>query len=81
MNLKKAFRMSKYYICGEELILHGRVLKDLKLGDTLLLLDHLKTAKGHSFIIEKINEGMTCELIVSGEKLDLEEECIFYVEG
>ena len=90
MNLKKAFIMYRYFFCEEGLILHGRVMEDIKLGDTLFILDYLKTAKDYSFIIEKINayrhafdeinEGMTCELIVSGEQLDLEEDCIFYVE-
>lgn len=90
MDLKKAFLMSEHEICEGRSRLRGRVLKDLKLGDTLFLLDHANPIKDQGFIIEKINayrheldeisEGMTCELIALGETIDLKEDCIFYVE-
>lgn len=90
MDLKKAFLMSNYNICEGKIRLHGRVLKDLKSGDILFLSDYVNPIKDQRFIIEKIiayrhefdeiNEGMTCELITLGEKADLKEDCIFYVE-
>lgn len=90
MDLKKAFLMSNYNICEGKLRLRGRVLKDLKLGDALFLLDYANPVKAQEFIIEKISayrheldeicEGMTCELITLENKIDLKEDCIFYVE-
>lgn len=78
MDLKKAFLMSNYDICGGKLRLRGRVLKDLKLGDALFLLDYANPVKDQKFIIEKIRayrhgldeicEGMTCELITLEKK-------------
>ena len=91
MDLKKAFLMSNYNICERKLRLRGRVLKDLKLGDALFLLDYANPVKAQEFIIEKISayrheldeicEGMTCELITLENKIDLKEDCIFYVEN
>lgn len=91
MDLKKAFLMSDYNICEGKIRLYGRVLKDLKIGDALFLFDCFDPAKDQRFIIEKINayrhefdeinEGMTCELITLGKKIDLKEDCIFYMEG
>lgn len=80
----------RYNICEGKLRLRGRVLKDLKLGDALFLLDYANPVKAQEFIIEKISayrheldeicEGMTCELITLENKIDLKEDCIFYVE-
>lgn len=90
MDLKKAFLMSNYNICEGKLRLRGRVLKDLKLGDALFLLDYANPVKAQEFIIEKISayrheldeicEGMTCELITLEKKIDLKEDCIFWLK-
>lgn len=47
--------MSNYNICEGKIRLHGRVLKNLKLGDTLVLLDYVNPVKDQRFIIERIN--------------------------
>lgn len=91
MKLKKAFILSYYNIHKGRLSLSGRVLKNLKKGDTLYTLDYADFTRSSNFIIEnikayrheldEISEGMTCELIVSGKSTFFEEDCLFYVEG
>lgn len=90
MKLKKAFILSYYNVYEGRLSLSGRVLKNLKRGDTLYTLDYADFTRSRNFIIEKIkayryeldeiSEGMTCELIVSGKSSFFEEDCLFYVE-
>lgn len=90
MNLKKAFLISKCNVYEGKLRLHGRVLMDLKSGDTLFSSDHRNAVKRQEFVIEKISayrhefdeisESMTCELIISGEGLEEKEDSILYIE-
>lgn len=90
MNLKKAFLISKCNVYEGKLRLHGRVLTDLKSGDTLFSSDHRNAVKRQGFVIEKISayrhefdeisESMTCELIISGEGLEQKEDSILYIE-
>lgn len=90
MKLRKAFILDHYKVHKEGISLYGRVLKDLKTGDILYIQEYADFGKSYSFFIEKItayrheldeiSEGMTCELIVSGEELHFKEDLLLYVE-
>jgi hypothetical protein len=89
MDLKKAFLMSYYDEKDGKISFKGRVLKNLKTGDNLYLLNSDTMLVEHKYIIEKIyayrhefefiDEGMTCEIIVLGEKIAFKEDSIFYL--
>lgn len=81
--------MSYYDEKDGKISLKGRVLKSLKTGDNFYLLNSDTMLVEHKYIIEKIyayrhefgiiDEGMTCELILSGEKTTFKEDSIFYL--
>lgn len=88
MDLKKAFLMSYYNEKDGKISLKGRVIKNLKIGDNLYLVNGDTMIVEHKYTIERIyayryefeiiDQGMTCEIIVSGEKIAFKEDSIFY---
>lgn len=88
--MKDAFIISYYDSIDKKLSIKGRVASDIKIGDILIYLENIDTDKNEIvYLVENIiaykceftciNEGMTCELIVSGELKNFKENQRLYI--
>lgn len=91
MQNKKAFIVSYYDVVDKSISFKGRVLSDIRIGDKLLYITNLnETLVIKEYFVQKILaykkefdyicEGMTCEIIVNGEKSEFNEDCLLYLE-
>lgn len=90
MQRKKAFIISYYDITENYISFKGRVLSDISIGDKLLYIDGEKeTCTEKEYVVQKIvayrkeldfiNEGMTCEIVASGDNLEFKEDELLYI--
>lgn len=87
------FIISYSDIVGNHISLKGRVLSEIHVGDKLIYASDKKGIKSIEIYrvlkilayrkeLEFISEGMTCELILSGDsRLNFEEDTLLYINS
>jgi hypothetical protein len=90
MQWKKAFIISYYDITDNYISFKGRVLSDISIGDKLIYIsDENEIGISKEYTVQKIvayrkelefiNEGMTCEIVASGDDLEFKEDELLYI--
>jgi hypothetical protein len=90
MRGKKAFIISYYDVIDKHISFKGRVLSEIRIGDKLLYTTNenetlivkqynVKRIVAYRKELDFISEGMTCEIVVSGDNVEFKEDELLYI--